>query len=67
MNRLLVAKEAAAILNVSRARLYHLVRQGLIPPGIVVKLSTRQLRFSEEGLRQWIAGGGLRSSSHLTK
>lgn len=61
MDRLLVAKDAAAILNISPARLYHLVRQGLIPPGVVVLLSPRSIRFNEVALRQWIAGGGLLS------
>lgn len=66
MNRLLIAKEAAPILNVSVSRLYALVRRGLIPPGVVIKLSQRQLRFSEEGLRSFMNAGGLLAGENVS-
>jgi excisionase family DNA binding protein len=59
MNRLLTAREVAAILNISRARLYSLVRREVLPHGVVIKLGERQLRFNEAALRQWIAAGGV--------
>ena len=52
--KLLDAPEVAEILNVSRARVYELVRQGVIP---VVRLG-RQVRVDPDRLRAWIAEGG---------
>jgi excisionase family DNA binding protein len=65
MNRLLVAREAWTILNISRSRFYDLVRRGVLPPGVVIKLGERQLRFNEEALRQWIANGGLLANTNF--
>jgi excisionase family DNA binding protein len=53
--RLLTAKEVALILNVTPARVYELGRTAVIPS---VKIGLRQLRFEEDALRNWIAGGG---------
>lgn len=52
--RLLTAKEVARILQVSPARVYELARTGVIPS---VRL-TRQVRFEEAALREWVARGG---------
>jgi excisionase family DNA binding protein len=52
---LLTATEVADMLRVSRARVYDLVRRNLIPS---VQIGQRQVRFEEEALNYWIAGGG---------
>ena len=51
---LLTAQQVAVLLQVPRARVYELVRLGLLP-GIRVG---RQVRLSPDALRQWIAAGG---------
>ena len=52
---LLTAAEVAEILRVSKARVYELARQRMLPALI---LGQRQLRFEEGALREWIAAGG---------
>ena len=52
--RLLTITEVSKQLNVSRERVYDLVRLDLIPS---VHLG-RQLRISEEALRDWVNSGG---------
>ena len=52
------AKFLADVLKVKKNRIYELVREGYFPPGVVVKLGKRQLRFDESALREWIARGG---------
>lgn len=56
--RLRDANFAADILNVPKPRIYELVRENFFPAGVVVRLGTRQLRFHEEALLDWIKGGG---------
>ncbi len=51
---LLTAKEVAALLRVTKLRVYELARTGAIP---CVRIG-RQVRFPEDGLRAWIARGG---------
>ena len=53
-DQLLTAKEAAELLHVSLARLYELVRGGVVP---AVRLG-RQVRFSAAALDAWIVAGG---------
>lgn len=53
---------AAEELGVSEQRIYELVRKGFFPPGVVTRLGVRQIRFNEEALREWIAGGGAQTS-----
>lgn len=53
--RLLNAKEVAAILQVSPARIYELAKQGILPS---VRIGARQIRSEETGLIQWIEHGG---------
>lgn len=55
--QLLRIPEAARVLGLSEHRVYELVRQGILPLGVVVKLG-RQIRINSERLREWIAGGG---------
>jgi excisionase family DNA binding protein len=56
--RLRDANFAAGILNVPKPRIYELVRENFFPAGVVVRLGTRQLRFNEEALLDWIKCGG---------
>lgn len=59
--RLLTAKQAAEVLQVTLPRVYELAR-GILPPGVVVRMG-RQVRFNEESLRAWAANGGSIQSS----
>ena len=52
---LLTAQQVAVLLQVPKARVYGLVRLGLLP-GVRVG---RQVRFSPDALREWIAAGGM--------
>ena len=52
--KLLRMEEVAAFLDVTLARAYELVRQGVLP---AVRLG-RQVRVDPERLEQWVAQGG---------
>lgn len=52
--KLLTIPEAAAILNVTEARAYELVRLGILP---ACRLG-RQLRIDQAQLQEWIRNGG---------
>jgi excisionase family DNA binding protein len=54
-NEILVADEAAALLRVSRQRIYELARTKKIP---TIRLGVRQFRFSKSALENWLANGG---------
>jgi excisionase family DNA binding protein len=54
--RMKTAEEVARRLRISTWKLYDLVKQGIIPPGVVVHLG-RQVRFSPE-LEDWLKSGG---------
>ena len=54
---LMTAKAAAEILNVTEARVYELIRQGIIPAGVAVRLG-RQIRIDTDGLSEWVRRGG---------
>jgi predicted DNA-binding transcriptional regulator AlpA len=56
--RLIKVKEGSRILDTTTARTYELIRQGHFPPGVVVRIGHKQLRFSDDGLRSWIEAGG---------
>ena len=58
---LLTATEVAQLLRVSKARVYELRRQRILPALILGK---RQIRFEEDALREWIAAKG--SGSQVT-
>jgi excisionase family DNA binding protein len=49
--RLLDAKEVAALLGISRNRLYDLGRRGLIP---TIRISRGQVRYREDQLLAWM-------------
>jgi excisionase family DNA binding protein len=49
--RLLDAKEVAALLGISRDRLYDLGKRGLIP---TVRISRGQVRYREDELLAWM-------------
>ena len=53
--KLLIAKEVADLLRVSKARVYELARRHLVP---TVTLGDRQVRFEEKAIHEWIAAGG---------
>ena len=55
--KMVQARRGAEILGVSEQRVYELVRTGILPPGVVVRLG-RQVRIDEDALREWIAAGG---------
>ena len=50
------AEWAACLLAVTKARVYQLAREGVLP---CVRLG-RQIRFDERALRAWVEGGGQR-------
>ena len=51
-SRLLVAEDVAALLGVSPAFVYALVRRGELP---AVRVGDRYVRFRAEAVRDWIA------------
>ena len=51
---LLTAEQVAVLLQVPKARVYELAREGLLP---AVRLG-RQIRVSASALDEWIADGG---------
>lgn len=51
---MLTARQVAEMLNVNTARVYQLAREGVLPS---VRL-LRQVRFSEDAIREFIARGG---------
>ena len=59
--KLITAQEVAAILNVPLARVYELARTKTLPS---VHLGSRQLRFDEDRLHDWIASGGVPATEH---
>lgn len=56
--RLLTVKQGSRILGTKPSRTYELIRKGFFPNGVVVRMGHKQLRFSEEGLKNWIEAGG---------
>lgn len=62
-HRLAKADEVALILKVTKARVYELARERVLPPGVVVRIG-RQLRFDLNALAVWIAQGGSSEERH---
>jgi excisionase family DNA binding protein len=56
-NQLQTIQPAAKRIGVSKLRLYELVRSGVLPPGVVVRLG-RHIRINPERLEEFIASGG---------
>jgi excisionase family DNA binding protein len=59
--KLITAQEVAVILNVPLARVYELARTQTLPS---VHLGSRQLRFDEARLHDWIESGGVTATDH---
>jgi|GEM_PF-3835207 len=57
MTRLLKTRETAEEMRITERLLLDKARAGQIP--FAVKVSERQWRFSEQGLRQFIESGGI--------
>ena len=57
MKRLETVQWAAEVLNVSPQRIYEMVRIGILPPGVAIRLG-RQVRIDAERLMSWAASGG---------
>jgi hypothetical protein len=56
-----IHKDLADILKVNRVRAYEIAKR--LPPGVLVKIGTRQLRVNLPALREWISAGGTLSES----
>ena len=56
---ILIADEVAAMLRIVRQRLYQLVRTHQIP---VIRVGTRQYRFSAAAIKRWLESGGNENS-----
>jgi len=51
-----IHKDLANILKVNRVRAYEIAKE--LPPGVLVKIGTRQLRVNLPALHEWISAGG---------
>ena len=49
--------KVAKILKTNEQHVYHLVRQGVIPPGVAIHLG-RQVHFDCDALLDWLRRGG---------
>lgn len=54
---LLTASKVAQAMGMPVQRIYTLVREGVFPPGVVVRFG-RQIRFNGVKLKEWIEQGG---------
>ncbi len=55
--RLVRAREAAEALGTTTWRVYDLVRRGVLPPGVAVRVG-RAVRIDADALAAWVAAGG---------
>jgi excisionase family DNA binding protein len=55
--RLMRVPDVAKTLGVTAWRVYDLARQGVLPPGVVVRLG-REVRVDAEALEAWVRAGG---------
>lgn len=55
--KLILVAETADILQVSEQRVYEMVRTGVLPAGVAIRLG-RQVRIDADALNEWIAAGG---------
>ena len=55
--RLIRVPQLSRILDVSEWRAYEMIRSGILPRGVVVRLG-RHIRLNEDRLSEWIAAGG---------
>lgn len=53
-----VSEASAKILDCKPARVYDNIRRGVYPPGVIVFLSEKSIRFHRENLIAWIESGG---------
>jgi excisionase family DNA binding protein len=49
--------EMARLLKIRRERAYQMVRKGILPPGVVIRMG-RSLRVDSDKLEEWMAAGG---------
>lgn len=50
-------RAAAQALGVSTPRVYDMIRVGILPPGVAVRLG-RELRIDADRLESWVSAGG---------
>ena len=55
--RLVRVEDAAGALGVSTQRIYEMIRVGILPPGVAVRLG-RQVRIDAGQLAAWLKAGG---------
>jgi len=53
-----VSEASAKILDCSPSRVYDNIKRGVYPPGVIVFLSEKSIRFHRENLIAWIEAGG---------
>lgn len=56
--RLLDVSAAAELMDLTSWTLYELIREGRLPPGVVVRLGGRRIRINERALTSWLEQGG---------
>jgi len=65
---LLRVPATAQILDVSPNMVYELIRRGVFPPGVVIKVSPKRgFRFHPGQLSAWLASGGLQNQTPLSE
>ena len=63
--KLIRVPQLSRMLDVPEWRAYEIIRLGILPPGVVVRLG-RQIRLNEQRLREWMDTGGQGHSSVTT-
>lgn len=53
-----VSDASKQILGLSPSRVYDSIKRGVYPPGVVVFLTEKSIRFHRENLIKWIESGG---------
>lgn len=58
-----VSEASEKILRCKPARVYENIRRRVYPPGVVVFLSEKTIRFHRDNLLRWIESGGTLSNN----
>lgn len=67
METILINTDDAAILMcITKQRVWAMTRSGLFPRGVIVRLGSRQIRFSKNLLLEWVEAGGSPIPLHLS-